>query len=125
MTVYNLIATDRAQPATKRAARQHRFCRDCVHHVETRVMFVVPDHLCGHPSVAHPVTRQPLLRCDDMRHAKGKCGERAKLFDERPKPKPYVPRQYTPPPETARSTSMLTAARISELFGRHIAEARA
>lgn len=115
MTVYNLIATDRAQAAPKRAARQHRFCRDCVHHVETRVMFVVPDHLCGHPSVAHPVTRQPLLRCDDMRHAKGKCGERAKLYAE----------AVMPALSAARSTSMLTAARISELFGRHIAEARA
>jgi hypothetical protein len=113
MTVYNLIATDRPQPAPKRAARQHRFCRDCVHHVETRVMFVVPDHLCGHPSVAHPVTRQPLLRCDDMRHAKGKCGERAKLFEA-----VDLIRMSEPP-------RLLNGARIRELFARHIAEARA
>jgi hypothetical protein len=105
MTVYQLIASDKPA-APKRAPRPHRFCAECAHHVETRVMFVVPDHLCGHPVVAHPVTRQPLIRCDDMRHAKGKCGERAKLFELAPR--------------LAPSASLLTPARIRELFTRHM-----
>lgn len=110
MNTYPLIA---AQKAGARRKPEHRFCADCVHHVETRVMFIVPDHLCGHPSVCHPVTRQALTRCDDMRHAKGKCGERAKLFDA-----VDLVRMPEPP-------RLLNGARIRELFARHIAEARA
>lgn len=109
MNTYQLIATDR--PAKPRKVRNHKFCADCRHHRETRVMFIVPDHYCGHPSVCHPVTRQPLLRCDDMRHTEGKCGKHAKLYEAA---------VLAVPP-----TNLLTTDRISELFGRHIAGARA
>ncbi len=108
MTVYSLIATDK--PAPKRATKAQRFCADCQHTTTRRTMLgLLTEHLCAAPTVAHPVTAQPVYACEQMRAQHAPCGPRARL---------YVARQQPAP-----DARLLTPARIRELFTRHMGRA--
>ena len=94
------------------STKAHRFCRDCGHCVTRRTMFgLLSEDRCGAPQVAHPVTAQPVYACDQMRAQHAPCGPKARLYLERTQPTPPV--------------QLVTKARLVELFGQHIARARA
>lgn len=57
-----------------------KFCIDCQHMQPGRELFIIPVHLCGHPSLCDPVTRKALHRCHEVRADRRPCGPAAKLF---------------------------------------------